>query len=212
MQVPVKELEVDVPADVDVSVQDDVVTVRGPRGELSRRFKHPKLSLRVGPLSDGDGEEGFIVRVDRPRRKDEALAGTWASHVRNMIDGVTRGYEAEMRIVYSHFPIKAKVEGDRFLVQNFLGERHPRHARIQPGVEIEVQGDTVTLAGSDKEAVGQTAATIERITRIRGYDTRVFQDGIYIVQKPRPVEAEDDDEGEAEAEGEGGGAAEEEEA
>lgn len=194
MQVPVKELEVDVPADVDVSVDDDVVTVRGPQGELSRRFKHPKLALRVGPLPSGEGE-GFVVRIDRPRRKDEALAGTWASHVRNMIDGVTHGYEARMRIVYSHFPIKTRVEDGRFLIENFLGERHPRTVKVAPGVEIEVQGDSVVLTGPDKEAVGQTAATIEAITRIRGYDTRVFQDGIYITRKPAPVEADEDEEG-----------------
>ena len=66
---------------------------------------------------------------------------------------------------------------------NFLGERFPRTARIMPNVKVQAKGDQVLVSGIDKELVGQTAVNIELATKIRGYDPRVFQDGIYIVRR-----------------------------
>lgn len=166
------------PDEAQVTVEDGEVTVEGPEGRLSRVLDHPKLDLTI----DGDTVR---VRVEAPKRQDAALAKTWVSHIRNMAAGVVEPYTAELRIVYSHFPIRAKVEGDDLVVENFLGERHPRRAPILGDVEVEVDDDIVRLTGSDKEDVGQTAANIERATSIRGYDPRVFQDGIYITKKPR---------------------------
>ena len=109
--------------------------------------------------------------------------GTFRSHITNMIIGVTAGFEYKMKIVYSHFPVKTSVKGDKFVIENFLGEKYPRSASILGDTKISTKGDEVVLTGSDKEHVGQTAANIEQITRIKGYDPRVFQDGIYITQK-----------------------------
>ena len=100
-----------------------------------------------------------------------------------MIIGVTNGFEYKMKIVYSHFPVKTTVKGDMFVIENFLGEKHPRRADILGDTKIKVKGDEVILTGHNKENVGQTAANIEQVTKIKGYDPRVFQDGIYIVQK-----------------------------
>ncbi len=70
-----------------------------------------------------------------------------------------------------------------FVIENFLGERSPRRTRIVGETKVVVQGDQVVLTGSNVEDVGQTAANIERATKIRGFDPRVFQDGIYITSK-----------------------------
>ncbi len=121
---------------------------------------------------------------EMPRKKEKALLGTYGAHIRNMIVGVTKGYEYKMKIVFAHFPIKASVKGDTFMIENFLGEKHPRKARILGITKVNVKGDLVDLTGPDVEAVGQTAANIERATKIKGFDPRVFQDGIYIIQKP----------------------------
>ncbi len=88
-----------------------------------------------------------------------------------------------MRVVYAHFPVKVSVQGDAVVIENFLGERHPRHAPIRGTTRVDVKGDTVTIQGPDIEAVGQTAANVEQATRIRRKDPRVFQDGIYLVSK-----------------------------
>jgi large subunit ribosomal protein L6 len=113
------------------------------------------------------------------------MVGTIIAHIRNMVKGVTEGYTYRMRVVYSHFPITVKVEGDKVLIQNFLGESVPRVAKIVGDTKIEVKGQDIILTGCDKEAVGQTCGNIEQACRISKYDRRVFQDGIYIVEKPK---------------------------
>jgi large subunit ribosomal protein L6 len=65
-----------------------------------------------------------------------------------------------------------------------LGEKIPRYANIISGVEINVKGQEITITSHDIEAAGQTAANIEKATKVRNRDRRIFQDGIYIVEKP----------------------------
>jgi large subunit ribosomal protein L6 len=111
------------------------------------------------------------------------MVGTLAAHIGNMIAGVTRGYEYKMKVVYSHFPIQLKAASDELVINNFLGERRSRFAKILPGTKVVVGKDEVVITGIDKESVGQTMANIEQATRVRGFDIRVFQDGIYLVDK-----------------------------
>jgi large subunit ribosomal protein L6 len=69
-------------------------------------------------------------------------------------------------------------------VNNYFGEKVPRAAKILDGVNVKVSNKTeITVSGIDKEAVGQTAANIERCTTIKNRDRRVFQDGIYLLNK-----------------------------
>jgi large subunit ribosomal protein L6 len=70
------------------------------------------------------------------------------------------------------------------VIENFLGEKSPRKTPVRGDTEVQVDGEELTLTGPDKEAVGQTAADIEQLTRVTDKDTRVFQDGVYITAKP----------------------------
>jgi large subunit ribosomal protein L6 len=170
------EEKVNIPTGVKVEIMGQTVKVSGPNGKLSREFVHnrAKISEREGKI---------IVSCEMPRVKDKAVVGTFASHIRNMIDGVTNGFAYKMKIVYSHFPIKAYAKGDKFMIENFLGERTPRKASIFGDTKIAIKGNEIVLTGADIEAVSQTAANIERSTKIKNFDSRVFQDGIYIVEK-----------------------------
>ena len=94
-----------------------------------------------------------------------------------------RRFKYKLKIVYAHFPITAKVEGKKLLIQNFLGEKSPRVAKIVGDVNVKVEGDEVTVEGINKEEVGQTAINIEQATVVRYRDRRTFQDGIYIFSK-----------------------------
>jgi large subunit ribosomal protein L6 len=174
------EERVNIPKGVTVTVQGTTVEVKGPKGKLSRDFANPKTRVHT----DGDH---VVVSCELPRVKDKAIVGTFASHITNMIEGVVNGFEYDMKIVYSHFPMKASTKGDKFVIENFLGERSPRLAKIVGDTKIQVKGNDVVLTGTDVEAVSQTAANIERATKIWGYDPRVFQDGIYIVEKAKKV-------------------------
>jgi len=171
-----KEERVKIPDSVQVKLQGEQVVVSGKGVTLQRTLAHPRVSLVV--------EGGEVrIRCEYPKRRDGALVGTFAAHLRNMIVGVTQGFTYEMKIVYSHFPVKATVKGPEFLIENFLGEKFPRKAKILGATKVEVKGDQVVLTGPDIEAVSQTAANIEQATRIKGFDPRVFQDGIYITKK-----------------------------
>lgn len=166
----------EIPEGITIKLEGQVISVKGPKGELKREFKHPKVKINI--------EDGSVkVFCLSPGRKETGLIGTWNAHINNMINGVTSGYEYKMRIIFSHFPIKTSVKGDLLMIENFLGERHPRRARILDGVKAKISGDIITLQGIDKEMVGQTSANIEKATVVRNYDTRVFQDGIYLISR-----------------------------
>jgi large subunit ribosomal protein L6 len=172
------EEKIEVPKGVQVTMAGQKLTVKGPNGTLTRDFTHEKVKMKV----DGGHVE---VSCEMPRTAEKALVGTYGSHVRNMFGGVTHGWEYEMKIVYSHFPIKAATKGNKFIIENFLGEKAPRHANIIGDTKVQVKGAEVIANGADLESVSQTAANIERATRIKGFDPRVFQDGIYITEKAR---------------------------
>ena len=164
------------PSGVTLKLEGDEVLVSGKLGALRRRLRHPRVSLAI------DGGE-LRIRSDLPNRREKAVVGTFAAHVRNMIVGVTAGFTYKMKIVYAHFPMKASVKGTEFVIENFLGEKAPRRAPILGETKVVVQGDQVLLTGMNVEDIGQTAANIEQATKIRGFDPRVFQDGIYITSK-----------------------------
>ncbi|MHA1583071.1 MAG: 50S ribosomal protein L6 [Candidatus Baldrarchaeia archaeon] len=176
VRIPYVKSEVKIPENVEVIVEGKRVTVKGPKGTLSRTFNVP-----VNITLDGN-----IVRVEAffPRKKEKAMVGTVASHIKNMIIGVTKGFIYKLKIVYAHFPINVKVEGKKILIENFLGERAPRVAEIVgDDVTVRVEGDDVIVEGINIEHVGQTAANIQLATKIKDKDPRVFQDGIYVYEK-----------------------------
>ena len=165
------------PEGVTASLQDEHLQVKGEKGEITRKLSHPLITIGVG-------NNTITVSCSKDaKRKERALAGTFAAHCKSMIKGVTQGYTYTMKTVFSHFPIKTKVEGNTFLIQNFLGERAPRKAVILDGVDVKVDGEIVTVTGVDKECIGQTVANIERASKVKKRDIRVFQDGVYLISK-----------------------------
>ena len=170
-------IEVNVPQGVTVTISGAALTVKGQKGQVSREFRFPGIKV-----ASADGK--VTVEATKVDKQTKATVGTYASHIRNMLTGVTDGYEYNMKIVYSHFPIQVKVEGkDKVSIGNFLGERKPRYASIMGETKVNVAGDKVVVTGNNKEHVGQTAANIEQACRIRKRDPRVFQDGVYIINK-----------------------------
>tara|TARA_B100001287_G_scaffold217645_1_gene186547 strand:+ start:2998 stop:3537 length:540 start_codon:yes stop_codon:yes gene_type:complete len=168
---------VEIPEGVSASIDGETVTITGPKGSLSRDF----VSARHDIFQEGGA---LVVRIDLPRRKERALAGTWKAHLNNMVKGVTDGFTYTLKALYSHFPMTLAVKGSELIVNNYFGERVPRSAVILDGVDVKVQNKTeVVVTGIDKEAVGQTAANIERSTTVKKRDRRVFQDGIYLIEK-----------------------------
>ena len=170
-------VEIEIPDDVSAETDHLELTVEGPNGSVTRRLWYPDIEVAV---EDG----AVVIASDNEDAKTNATVGTFESHVANMIHGVTEGWEYTMEVYYAHFPMQVNVEGDEVVIENFLGESAPRRTPIRGDTDVQIDGETVTLTGSDKEAVGQTAADIEQLTKVTDKDTRVFQDGVYIVEKP----------------------------
>jgi large subunit ribosomal protein L6 len=168
--------KVKIPGGVKASLEGMHLRVTGPKGQLSRNVRFPQVTVTC------DGNE-VVISTESRRKEITAMVGTLEAHTKNMIRGVTEGYEYRMKVVFSHFPIQLKLQGSRLEIANFLGEKKARHARIEPGVTAKVGNDEVVLNGIDRELVGTTAANIEHATHIRDRDPRVFQDGIYMVQR-----------------------------
>ncbi len=170
-----------IPKGVSIRLEGSTLVAKGPKGEIRRVFSHPRMQISIG---EGDKGKEVTLMVDRPGRREKALLGTWRAHVNNMFRGVNQGFEYQLKVCYSHFPIKTAVKGTEVIIENFLGERFARRAAIKgAATKVAVKGEIVTVSGPDIEAVGQTAANIEKATNVRGFDIRVFQDGIYITHK-----------------------------
>jgi large subunit ribosomal protein L6 len=166
-----------IPPEVDVKIEEPAkVTVSGPKGTLTKDFSHAKVYIRRD-------DSNVLVESYIKGRRGKSVCMTVASHIRNMIKGVTEGFVYKLKIVYSHFPMSVKVERDKVIVENFMGEKSKRVAKIVGNVKVQVKGDDVIVEGIDIEQVAQTAANIEQATKIKGYDPRIFMDGIYIYER-----------------------------
>ena len=171
------ETRIEIPEDVTAEMDHLDLTVEGPNGSVTRRLWYPDITVSV----DGDA---VVVATDEDDAKTVSTVGTFESHVRTMVHGVTEGWEYHMEVFYSHFPMQVETEGGEVVISNFLGERHPRRAPIRGDTEVRIDGEEITLSGPSIEDVGQTAADIEQLTRVTDKDVRVFQDGVYITAKP----------------------------
>ncbi|MCZ7357309.1 MAG: 50S ribosomal protein L6 [Candidatus Methanoperedens sp.] len=167
---------VGIPEGVNITISNTTVSISGPLGSLQRELWYPRVSIKKA-----DSE--VIIETDETRREQLAILGTFESHLKNMITGVTKGYEYKMKMVYSHFPIQLKTEGNQLLIANFLGEKKSRKANILGNTKVTIKGDQVIVNGINKEEVGQTTANIQQATKIRRFDPRVFQDGVYLVER-----------------------------
>jgi len=173
---------IDVPDGVEVKIAGRAVSVKGEKGALTRDFSETPISLQLE-------DKKITVQANWPRKREAALVGTVAALIQNMITGTTRGYTYKLKIVFSHFPISVKVKERMVSIENFTGERSPRLTKIVGDVKVSVKEDDVIVQGIDVEDVSQTAANIERATKVKSKDPRVFLDGIFIYEKKEGMEA-----------------------
>lgn len=172
----ITENRIEIPEGVKVEIAGGKLVVSGKKGTLERLMRYPSIEIKIE-----DNE--LVISTESERKKIYAMLGTYSAHAKNMFRGVNEEYIYGMKVVYSHFPIQLKEVGGKLEIVNFLGEKEARYAAIPEGVKMKIAGDEITLTGIDKELVGTAASRIEKATKVRGRDSRVFQDGIYIVNK-----------------------------
>jgi large subunit ribosomal protein L6 len=166
-----------VPEGVDCSYSDGVLTFSKDSISLQRRIDSPLISVKAD-----SGKISFTA--SKPGKRERKLIKSYIAHIENIISGLGTKFVYRLETCNVHFPMTLKVEKDVMLINNFLGEKTPRRAIILPSVEVSVKGAEIKVSSHDKAAAGQTAANMEKATRVRNRDRRVFQDGIYITDKP----------------------------
>jgi len=168
--------KIEIPEGVEVNIEGPKITVKGKEGELKKKFNLGKLEFKL------EGKE-IIIGNKKATKNEKKMMNTIASHVKNLIQGVQKKFEYNLKIVSSHFPMIVDIQKNKAVIKNFLGEKIPREARIPEGVVIESTKDSITIKSMDKELAGQAAANFEKSTRVTSRDRRVFQDGIFITGK-----------------------------
>ncbi len=146
-----------VPSGVEIQTSATLLTVKGSLGTLTKPLPR-EVALSVTP-------EGVLVEKKGNSMTARALPGTYASHVRNMIEGVSKGFTKKLLIEGVGF--KWDVAGDT--VNFSLGFSHPVKMKIPEGLKAVAEKGTLTITGSDKEAVGQFAANIRALKKPEPY-------------------------------------------
>ncbi|GAB6932372.1 MAG TPA: 50S ribosomal protein L6 [Calditerricola sp.] len=147
-----------IPEGVEVTINGQEVTVKGPKGTLTRTF-HKDMTIK---------KEGNQIIVERPSddKFHKALHGTTRSLLANMIEGVTKGYSKTLELVGVGY--RAAKTGKNVTLN--VGYSHPVVVEPDPGIELEVPEQTkIVVKGIDKEAVGQMAAKIRKIREPEPY-------------------------------------------
>ncbi|MCM3028742.1 50S ribosomal protein L6 [Bacillus safensis] len=143
---------IEIPSGVTVTNNDNTVTVKGPKGELTRAF-HPDMEIKI---------EDNVLTVSRPSENKEhrALHGTTRSLIANMVEGVSKGFERGLELIGVGY--RAAKSGNKLVLN--VGYSHPVEIVPEAGVEIEVPSQTkVVIKGIDKERVGALASNIRAV-------------------------------------------------
>ncbi|SDS25647.1 50S ribosomal protein L6 [Agrococcus carbonis] len=151
-------LPIDIPSGVDITVNDGVVTVKGPKGELTIPVASP-IEVEVV-----DGQ----VQVTRPddERESRSLHGLTRTLIANDIVGVTEGYSKSLEVVGTGYRVQAKGTGLEFA----LGFSHPVSVEPPAGITFSVEGNNkVTVSGISKQAVGEVAANLRKLRKPEPY-------------------------------------------
>ena len=173
-----------IPDGVEVTLKARKITVKGPRGTLSRDFTHlPRIDL----YHDKEGQQ-IIATMFFSSKKRLAVLRTVCSHMSNLFDGTTKGFRYKMRAVYAHFPVNVNLgtKGEKIEIRNFLGEKRTRTCNMLDGVKIardETVKDCLVLEGNDIDNVSKSAALIHMACLVKKKDIRKFLDGFYVSEK-----------------------------
>ncbi|SFG81948.1 50S ribosomal protein L6 [Sporolactobacillus nakayamae] len=141
-----------IPDGVTVTIDAQTVTVKGPKGELSRKF-HPDMIIK---------QENNEVKVERPDDSNQhrALHGTTSSLISNMVEGVTKGFVKNLELVGVGY--RANKQGNNLVLN--VGYSHPVEIVPEEGIELAVEGNNkISVTGIDKQRVGEVAANIRSV-------------------------------------------------
>jgi large subunit ribosomal protein L6 len=176
MRYPIIET-IEIPEGITCHYEHSFLICKKGGDELKRKISVPEITLKLEDkmitLSCEKGNKNHLKRIR-----------SQIAHINNLFSGLQEKFVYRLESVNVHFPMTIKLEGDKIAINNFLGEKKPRYSKVLPNVKVDIQGGQITVTSSDREAAGQTAANLEKATVVKGRDRRIYQDGIFIVEKP----------------------------
>ena len=170
------EQKIEMPSGVTAAVANEILTIKGPKGEVSKELKYPLITLKAA-------DNSVLISCSKGTKRQKRVINTFVANVKNMVQGVQEPYQYLLKICSGHFPMNVSISGEQMIIKNFLGEKSPRTVKLKKGVSVKIEGDQISVESADKELAGQMASDIELLTAKRNRDLRIFQDGIYMIQK-----------------------------
>ncbi len=169
-------IEIEVPENISALIEGDYIVVKGKLGSSRQKFntKYAKIEVNGRTIKISDPENKMLL--NKYARIETALS----NEIKRSFVNVENGIERKMEIIYSHFPMSTEIKGKKFMIKNYLGRKINTSADIVGDTKIDVKGQNITVKGTDAYDVGQTVANIRNACKARGFDSRVFQDGIYV--------------------------------
>ena len=160
------------PSGVEATFTDGTLTVKGPKGTLSREVKDAvKVTVENGAIA---------LEPANDSKEAQALWGTYASHATNMVQGVTEGFEKSLEIEGVGY--RAEIKGTSIVLN--VGFSHPVELAFPEGVTAEVEKNVIKITGIDKDVVGQYAANVRKVRKPEPYKGKgIRYQGEYIIRK-----------------------------
>ncbi len=174
-----KDLErvVEIAEGMEASINGNEFVVKGNGKELKKTFD-------VGKINSEIKDNKIVLTAKGASKREAKMMGTIEAHLKNMIKGLGEDFTYELEVCNVHFPMNVKEEGKKIIIKSFLGETTVRESKILDGAKVDISGSKITVTSHSIEAAGQTAANLEKATKLTGRDRRIFQDGIFITKKP----------------------------
>src|SRR3989344_7678789 len=133
---------------------NNILKVKGPKGEVERVFVHPRLKIKI------EGEK-IILEAPKGTKREKTMIGSFEAHIVNMVKGVIEPHVYHLKVCSGHFPMTVTINSQEFAIKNFLGEAVPRKVKLIKGVDVKINGVEVIVSSADKEAAGLMASCIE---------------------------------------------------
>lgn len=149
---------INIPDKTEVVYNDGVITVKGPLGELSRDFSKGDIEITI------DGSEITLKPISMSKFSN-ALWGTYASHIKNMVDGVNKLFEK--KLIVEGVGFKVELTGDELVLS--LGFSHKINVKVPKSLNVVVEKNNITISGINKEEVGHFAAKIKAFKKPEPY-------------------------------------------
>jgi large subunit ribosomal protein L6 len=171
------EEKIDIPEGVSIEISQDIITLKkGDKIVLRKIDKGIPIKIENNSVTS---------KYEKLDKKTKKKVKSTLAHIINALKGFEENYVYKLQICYVHFPITVSIENNYLIIKNFLGERKERKAKILSEVDIKIDKEFLIIESHDKEKAGQTAANIEKACKIKKRDRRVFQDGIYMIERSK---------------------------